>query len=620
MKHRSGILLLAMLMITLSAWGQQGSSGRVNDYIARYKDLAMEEQVRTGVPAAITLAQGICESGAGTSELAQKANNHFGIKCKHSWQGATYNYDDNHKAECFRKYENDLESYKDHSDFLRNNPRYASLFELKVTDYKKWAEGLKECGYATNRHYAKKLIGYIRDYNLEQYTKQALSGKLPSLHDTDESSSPKLLADNGDGNAVFATAASSQPPANDVPSAASVNEAEQQPITYYVTSRKNGLKGFYARKGDLLLEYAINHHIRYAKILNWNDLQDAPLAADMFIYLEKKRTRGLQPFFKVKPGMDLHQISQETGVELEQLRLLNHLNKEEEPQAGTLLSLQQPTSQKVKTTVVPTKGLNKKVSEENAAMVFSEDDRQEDAAYVYLHTNEEATKVQKEEEVSAASEVENLSGEEKSIKENGVDLEQDVRKEVAEPETKQKEMLIQNSETPGSTERASVTSSDGAKKDISAPPEKELTQTEKLRKMMDEIVYEGAPELQKKESEQTLQKVEETEPEEKTPPVAKEIKVTPTEKLRAYMETVDNRRNVHKEESYTTLPPGQSVQGEGQPGSATPSKVKFYTVQRGDTAYSIAKKFGISLKQLREWNNLPRSMTVALGVRMRVSQ
>lgn len=148
----------------------------VEDYIAQYSDIAIKEMHRTGVPASITLAQGIIESRFGTSGLAKNSNNHFGIKCKGNWQGGKYyhkddDYDKNGKLikSCFRTYENPEKSYYDHSDFLLENSRYRPLFALELTDYKGWAKGLKKCGYATAKNYATSLITTIEKYQLHLY-------------------------------------------------------------------------------------------------------------------------------------------------------------------------------------------------------------------------------------------------------------------------------------------------------------------------------------------------------------------------------------------------------------------------------------------------------------------
>ena len=128
------------------------------EFIRKYKHIAIREMERTGIPASITLAQGILESGCGESELAVNANNHFGIKCHETWNGDTYTMDDDTRDECFRKYKNIEQSWIDHSDFLTSRPRYAGLFSIPTTDYKAWAKGLKAAGYATNPQYATRVI------------------------------------------------------------------------------------------------------------------------------------------------------------------------------------------------------------------------------------------------------------------------------------------------------------------------------------------------------------------------------------------------------------------------------------------------------------------------------
>src|SRR5690554_5416321 len=160
--------IIFCLFISSSTIAQSAKRISRAEYISMYKDDAIREMHRSGVPASITLAQGILESGDGNSALARKANNHFGIKCHGDWKGKTYYQDDDEKDECFRKYKSVLESFRDHSEFLKK-PRYAFLFELKPTDYKGWAKGLKKAGYATNPRYPQLLIKIIEENNLHQY-------------------------------------------------------------------------------------------------------------------------------------------------------------------------------------------------------------------------------------------------------------------------------------------------------------------------------------------------------------------------------------------------------------------------------------------------------------------
>lgn len=153
----------------------------IEAYIEMYKDIAMKEMVRTGVPASITLAQGILETENGNSALVKKSNNHFGIKCKETWTGPSVSHDDDAPQECFRKYENAIASYIDHSDFLRTRKHYHFLFDLDPLDYKAWAYGLKKAGYATNPKYPQILIKYIETYHLHDYSLMAM-GKMPHVN------------------------------------------------------------------------------------------------------------------------------------------------------------------------------------------------------------------------------------------------------------------------------------------------------------------------------------------------------------------------------------------------------------------------------------------------------
>jgi flagellum-specific peptidoglycan hydrolase FlgJ len=150
-----------------------------SEYFETFREMAVHEMHRSGVPASITLAQGALESGDGNSTLARSANNHFGIKCHNDWNGRKIYYDDDAKNECFRKYPSVEDSYRDHSDYLREKQRYAFLFELDPLDYKGWARGLKKAGYATNPSYASKLIEIIDEYDLHRYDRM---GDIAQVH------------------------------------------------------------------------------------------------------------------------------------------------------------------------------------------------------------------------------------------------------------------------------------------------------------------------------------------------------------------------------------------------------------------------------------------------------
>ena len=167
--------IIAFLFISITTVQAQRRNARYNEYIKQYAPLAVEQMQRHKIPASITLAQGLLESGAGYSELARKSNNHFGIKCGGNWRGRTVRHDDDARNECFRAYRNPKDSYEDHSDFLKRGARYAFLFKLKITDYKGWARGLKKAGYATDPSYANRLITIIEDYELYKYDSRGMS-------------------------------------------------------------------------------------------------------------------------------------------------------------------------------------------------------------------------------------------------------------------------------------------------------------------------------------------------------------------------------------------------------------------------------------------------------------
>lgn len=305
MKLRSICSMLFSLLCTGTLLAQTDADIRA--YINTYKELAITEQLRAGVPAAVTLAQGIHESTAGQSELAVIGNNHFGIKCKSTWMGETMLHDDDKKQECFRKYINAEQSYIDHSDFLRGSNRYHFLFDLDRTDYAGWISGLKRAGYATNPLYVKKLTDLVEKYNLQQYTYEGIS------------------------RANTATPREVVPETDQVRNLTQVDDPE----TYY-----KGLKGFWVRKGESLLPKAMEKNIRYARLLALNDLPDAPLDQTMFIFTEKKRRVGTEEFHVVKENENMLLIAQKEAMALDNLYTFNNMLRGQEPEVGEKLALQ----------------------------------------------------------------------------------------------------------------------------------------------------------------------------------------------------------------------------------------------------------------------------------------
>lgn len=269
------------------------------DFIRQYKHIAIREMERTGIPASITLAQGILESGCGKSELAVQANNHFGIKC-HDWRGDTYTMDDDEKNECFRKYKNAEQSWIDHSEFLLSRPRYAGLFKLKPTDYKAWAKGLKAAGYATNPQYAEMLIKIIEEEELYKYDH---SGKHTDRH------TPSITADE------FAEQVAAQ------------NRSEGSNYRNREEMR-NGIICIEAIPGDSFSKIASYYGIKVKKLLQYNDKDNSELKAGDLVYLKKKKTRAARgyEFHRVKAGETLYDISQKYGVRIKNLIRNNYLS------------------------------------------------------------------------------------------------------------------------------------------------------------------------------------------------------------------------------------------------------------------------------------------------------
>ena len=293
-RFRKYILGFAFLLTTAPMSAQMKWSQTYQTYINQYKDLAIEQMLRYRIPASITLAQGLFESAAGRSDLVRQGNNHFGIKCHTSWMGPKQYHDDDARGECFRVYSDAKESYEDHSQFLARQSRYACLFNLSTSDYKGWARGLKQCGYATNPQYANKLIQIIELYKLHEYDKAKRYDKCMAEHSgTDQPINAQgllhpihLLNDN-----------------------------------YYL----------YAREGDTFKGIGKEVGISWKKLAKYNerDKNDILRKGDI-IYLKKKRKKAPKQYKKrphiVQAGESMYGISQKYGIRLKNLYKMNGLD------------------------------------------------------------------------------------------------------------------------------------------------------------------------------------------------------------------------------------------------------------------------------------------------------
>ena len=273
----------------------QTRNKQYENYIKKYRELAVDEMRKYRIPASITLAQGLLESGAGQSALARKSNNHFGIKCGGDWTGKSVSHDDDARGECFRAYKNPKESYEDHSKFLAGRPRYASLFKLNITDYKGWARGLKKAGYATNPRYADQLIGIIELYELHKY---------------DQKDYLKWLKKN------------------------------PHPHQTYIA---NDLLYIVVKEGDSWKTISKEFDISPKKLRKYNDLyKDYALKVGDILYLESKNKKaGKEHIVHVfRAGESMHGVSQKYGIRLKNLYKLNKMHADDpSPEIGTILRL-----------------------------------------------------------------------------------------------------------------------------------------------------------------------------------------------------------------------------------------------------------------------------------------
>ncbi|MCW3106795.1 MAG: LysM peptidoglycan-binding protein [Segetibacter sp.] len=328
--------LLSAILLLSAAFGQSGNL-RIETYINTYKELAISEMLRTGVPASVTLAQGILETAGGQSDLASIANNHFGIKCKSDWTGETMSHDDDAKNECFRKYPSAEDSYKDHSDFLKTRPMYAFLFKLDPTDYEGWAKGLKKAGYATSSTYSQQLIRLIVENNLQSYTLLAMQRKEM-------------------GDDLFVTGSINQKQTEEDEDA---TEVKNSPVFLSKTVSKEKLKSskyplnsvfnineakvIYAEAGTSLLALANNYNVGLKKLLDFNDLEQADiLTSNQLIFLQKKSKKGTRDVHIVEENESIHDIAQKEGIQLSTIMEYNGLQKGMQPATGEKIYLKYP--------------------------------------------------------------------------------------------------------------------------------------------------------------------------------------------------------------------------------------------------------------------------------------
>lgn len=322
-RYRHLVLLLIIISFCCGLHAQNKSEAVLN-YIEQYKNIAMREMQEYKIPASVTLAQGLLESGNGNSELAKKSNNHFGIKCHKDWKGKRTYHDDDEKGECFRVYECPEDSYRDHSIFLSKGQRYAFLFDLEITDYKGWAKGLKKAGYATLPVYANVLIKLIEDYNLNQYDQLVVKGKF-KYSKTDTKVKPAKNNNKKDGN-------KKDDNKNIVYTPFKITEAEVVDKTAdgrYIREN-NRVKFIYAKSGESVYDVASMLGIYDYQIIKYNNLGKRTVLKDNeIIYIEPKKNKAMRryKYHTVQKGETLSYISRLYAVKLKSIFKMNEMDE-----------------------------------------------------------------------------------------------------------------------------------------------------------------------------------------------------------------------------------------------------------------------------------------------------
>lgn len=298
-------LLVISVMLSFPVFSQIKWNSAYQQYVDQYKDIAIEQMQRYRIPASITLAQGLLESGAGRSELTRRSNNHFGIKCNNNWTGRRTYHDDDQRNDCFRVYDNAYDSYEDHSKFLAGNQRYHSLFNLKLTDYKGWARGLKAAGYATSPVYAEKLIEIIQLYKLYNFDTAKGYDRFMA----------QRTKDHGVGGA-------------------SLHAIKIFNKNYYII----------ARRGDTFKSIGQEVGISYRKIARYNERnRKDQLEEGEIIWLKKKQSKAPKDYkgrrHYVREGESMYSIAQKYGIRLKKLYKMNHLSPDYQIRVGESLRL-----------------------------------------------------------------------------------------------------------------------------------------------------------------------------------------------------------------------------------------------------------------------------------------
>lgn len=366
------VVLSAVFLFSVHLLVAQGITRE--QYINTYKDIAIRQMNAYGIPASIILAQACLESGNGNSRLAVKGNNHFGIKCHNTWKGKRIYHNDDSRGECFRRYSNAEDSFMDHSEFLKNSRRYQSLFDLKKTDYKAWAHGLKAAGYATNPRYAQMLIDIIEKNALHTYDtpwayqevkysdKQAEKARKKALREEKKAERQRKKEEKRAARAALKAGGIAAVPvaagaaagvagsaagkvAGAIPEDAGGPAPLQSSNLYrYSMDRQiyqeNGVPYIITTEGDAYAAIAKEYNLFLGELLSFNDLVHEPLLqSGTMVYIGRKKKSCAERTYTVAGGETMYIISQKKGIRLKSLYDLNQMKYGTEPESGKIINL-----------------------------------------------------------------------------------------------------------------------------------------------------------------------------------------------------------------------------------------------------------------------------------------
>lgn len=330
------------ILVTLCGFLTVSAQTSYDLYIKQYYEIAVSEMYRSGVPASITLAQGLLESSAGQSVLARMGNNHFGIKCAGTWTGQTIYHDDDAKGECFRKYSSVKDSFKDHSDFLRYSKRYQSLFDLKITDYKGWATGLKAAGYATDPGYANKLINIIEQYGLNDFDVNGRSAR-PAREEKERPSRDQKREDHS----IREWTPTQDEEEEVIPDSPNkLQQASRSSFNFSISRpvyELNGVPFIYVMEGETLDSIARDYQLFRKELLKFNDLKEgSQVHPGQTIYLKAKNSKsvkGLDKHVVESDSETMWEISQHYAIKLKSLEKMNNMLAGGTLREGVILNL-----------------------------------------------------------------------------------------------------------------------------------------------------------------------------------------------------------------------------------------------------------------------------------------